>query len=105
MNCIVEFQNAIAHRIKDVGSYVNKTKEEKITINSLALVGEAGEIANKIKKHIWYSPQERQVLSNDIGEELGDVMYHAVQLATELGISMDTILKGCLTKIKNKEEV
>lgn len=101
---LIEFQLEIDTRIQKVADYSKKSSLEKMTLNSLALVGEAGEIANKIKKHSWYSPQPLPSLRKDITEELGDVMYHVSQLATELSIPLSAILESCLTKTKEKEE-
>ena len=101
---LINFQKEIDERIQGVGGYRNKTPDEKQAINALALVGEAGEIANKIKKHIWYTPQEKEAQKRDITEELGDVMYHIAQLATELGVPLSDVLLCCLDKTKRKEE-
>jgi NTP pyrophosphatase (non-canonical NTP hydrolase) len=98
------FQKEISERILKVGGYETKSLSGRLAINSLALVGEAGEIANKIKKHIWYSPQGREELRKDIKGELGDVMYHVAQLATELNLDLNSILEACLEKTRKKEQ-
>ena len=101
---LVKFQLEIEKRIQRVGGYGEKSVYDKLTINSLALSGEAGEIANKIKKHVWYDPQPIKGLRKDITEELGDVMYHVSQLATELSIPLTEVLESCLNKTREKEE-
>lgn len=59
---------------------------------TLGLVGEAGEIANKIKK---IERDKNNILDDKTREalkkELGDVLWYISQLATELGLSLDEI--------------
>lgn len=99
-----DFQATINQLIQRVGSYPAKNHNEKLSLNSLAMAGEAGEIANKIKKHTWYAPQQFEVLRTDLKEELGDVMYHVAQLATELKLNMSDILESCVEKSKNTDK-
>lgn len=57
---------------------------------TLGLAGEAGEIANKIKK---IQRDKNDILDDEtkesIKKELGDVLWYISQLATELGLSLD----------------
>lgn len=72
---------------------------------TLGLVGEAGEIANKIKKIIR---DENGVLSDEKRElvkgELGDVLWYMSQLATEMGLSFDTVAAENLKKLFSRLE-
>ena len=53
---------------------------------SLGLVGEAGEVANKVKKII------RDKKTNvDVASEIGDVLWYCAALANDLGISLGKI--------------
>lgn len=67
---------------------------------TLGLVGEAGEVANVVKK-MWRD-HEGDVTQDDrrrVADELGDVLWYLVQLATELHISFADIARLNLQKI------
>ena len=66
----------------------------------LGLSGEAGEIADKMKKVIR---DDGNVVSEEkkkeVKKEIGDVLWYVAQLATELGLSLDDIAKANLEKL------
>ncbi|MBI4812111.1 nucleoside triphosphate pyrophosphohydrolase family protein [Candidatus Falkowbacteria bacterium] len=67
---------------------------------TLGLAGEAGEVAEKIKKILR---DKNGALDEEtrgaIKKELGDVLWYVAQLATELGLSLDTIAENNLQKL------
>ena len=65
---------------------------------ALGLVGEAGEVANKIKKVIRDGTSP-----NNVREELGDVLWYLAMLSTELGYSLDTVADKNLWKLANRK--
>lgn len=72
---------------------------------TLGLCGEAGEVAEKVKKMIRddggvLSDQRREALAG----ELGDVLWYVAQLATEAGLDLDAIARGNLDKLRSREE-
>ena len=72
---------------------------------TLGLAGEAGEVAEKIKKLIR---DEGRVLTPEyrdaIGAELGDVLWYIAQLATELQLNLDDIAAGNIDKLFSRKE-
>jgi NTP pyrophosphatase (non-canonical NTP hydrolase) len=65
---------------------------------SMGLAGEAGEVANKIKKHI-----RDGVLDFDkVADELGDVLWYVSQMASELGYDLNTIAEGNIDKLYSR---
>lgn len=65
----------------------------------LGLAGEAGEVAENIKKS-WRN--QMRVTENrrvKIKDELGDVLWYVAQLSSELGLSLDEIAKDNLDKL------
>jgi NTP pyrophosphatase (non-canonical NTP hydrolase) len=72
---------------------------------TLGLVGEAGEIANKVKKVLRDS---EGVVSDEIREtlvgELGDVMWYVARLATELQTSSGLVAQENLNKLLDRKE-
>ncbi len=72
---------------------------------TLGLVGEAGEIANKVKKII--RDKNNQISNEDrqeIGKELGDVLWYLAQIATELGVSLEKIAQDNLDKLSSRQQ-
>jgi NTP pyrophosphatase (non-canonical NTP hydrolase) len=67
---------------------------------TLGLNGEAGEVAEKVKKII--RDKKGEVSDEDrreIGKELGDVLWYLSQLATELDFSLEEIAEENIKKI------
>lgn len=69
---------------------------------TLGLTGEAGEVAEQVKK-TWRNEGEltakRQV---KIEDEMGDVLWYVAQLATELGTNLDLIALRNLEKLRER---
>jgi NTP pyrophosphatase (non-canonical NTP hydrolase) len=75
----------------------------------LGLAGEAGEVADKIKKLIRdkgvESPQQvNEEDKEEIKKELGDVLWYIAQIATELGLDLHTIAEGNIEKLYSRME-
>lgn len=67
---------------------------------TLGLVGEAGEIANKIKKIARDEKGEISEASREmVKDELGDLLWYAAQLATELEIPLQEVVNMNIAKI------
>lgn len=71
----------------------------------LGLTGEAGEVAEKIKKIIRdnggiISEVQRQ----EIKKELGDVLWYVSQLATELKLDLDDVAFSNIVKLYSRLE-
>jgi NTP pyrophosphatase (non-canonical NTP hydrolase) len=71
---------------------------------TLGLCGEAGEVAEKVKKMVRddggvLSAQRRDALAG----ELGDVLWYVAQLATEAGLDLDAIARDNLDKLRSRE--
>ncbi len=72
---------------------------------TLGLCGEAGEVAEKIKKII--RDKNSNLFTSDILElekELGDVLWYLSQVASELELSLDSIATKNLEKLKSRKE-
>ncbi len=72
---------------------------------TLGLAGEAGEVAEKIKKIIrdknsFVSPEDQQ----EINKELGDVLWYVAQIATELKLSLDDVAENNIAKLASRLE-
>jgi NTP pyrophosphatase (non-canonical NTP hydrolase) len=84
-------------------------KEHALTYTALGLAGEAGEVANKMKKILRDADDseagraKRAELLSQIGAELGDVLWYVAELATVLGVSLDDIARENLDKLNNRK--
>jgi NTP pyrophosphatase (non-canonical NTP hydrolase) len=78
---------------------------EDMTSPALGLCGEAGEVAEKVKKTIR---DDGGVLSDErrdaLARELGDVLWYLAQLATEAGLDLETIAEDNLEKLLSRQE-
>lgn len=83
--------------------YKKYPREHKITYPALGLVGEAGEVAEKVKKIIR---DKSGVISEDdateIVKELGDVLWYVAILSDELGIPLAEVAKRNIAKLESR---
>ena len=72
---------------------------------TLGLAGEAGEVAEKIKKVIRDKNGTIDDETKDlIKKELGDVLWYISQLATEIGLSLDDVAEKNIEKLYSRME-
>lgn len=80
-------------------------KDNNYIYPTLGLVGEAGEIAEKIKKVIR---DDNNIITDEkrveITKELGDVLWYIANLSKELGISMEDVAAKNLEKLKSRQD-
>lgn len=66
----------------------SKDRTEALTYTVLALCGEAGELANKLKKHLRARTEPNTEV---LADELGDVLWYVSAVAQELGTDLETV--------------
>ena len=67
-------------------------EEHRILYPALGLAGEAGEVANKVKKLIRDGPDGRpDDWREQISSEIGDVLWYCAALATDLNMQLGMI--------------
>ena len=72
---------------------------------ALGLAGEAGEVANKVKKVIRDNGGVVDGFYEDqIVDEMGDVLWYLSSLATELGVSLNFVASRNQLKLKRRAE-
>ena len=72
---------------------------------ALGLAGEAGEVAEKVKK-VYRDNQGRITLDviADLQRELGDVLWYVASLASEIKLNLSLIAQNNLVKLQDRAE-
>ena len=78
---------------------------ENLLYPTLGLCGEAGEVAEKVKKMLRddggvLSAERREALA----KELGDVLWYVAQVATEADLELEAIAEGNLAKLLSRRD-
>jgi len=68
--------------------YKDQPAVDGLTYSVLALCGESGELANKLKKHLRAGTEPDQMV---LADELGDVLWYVSAVAKELGLDLVTV--------------
>ncbi|PKQ59760.1 hypothetical protein B5566_02650 [Mycobacterium sp. MHSD3] len=103
INDLVAYQRhaastAIYPGAADLDSY------EGLAYVTLGLAGEAGELANKVKKIARdFGGQVTNVDRAKLADELGDCLWYVAQFATQLGIDLDAIANTNLAKLHSRQ--
>jgi len=78
-------------------------KEQGVEYTALGLTGEAGEIANKVKK-VLRGDYDKDALRQMLAGEIGDVLWYTAMLATELDLNLEDIANGNLDKLASRKQ-
>jgi NTP pyrophosphatase (non-canonical NTP hydrolase) len=77
----------------------DRTHDQQLANAALGLTGEAGEVAEVIKKHLFHAtPLDQDALA----KELGDCLWYIGAFATVLGLSMDDIAQRNIDKLRKR---
>ena len=74
--------------------------DERLVENTLGLVGEAGEVAEKVKKLIR---DKSRFTKDDIIKELGDVIFYVTALANYYGSDLQEVIEKNVVKLDGRE--
>jgi NTP pyrophosphatase (non-canonical NTP hydrolase) len=76
-----------------------RTREQQLANAALGLAGEAGEVADMMKKHLFHAhPLDEDALV----KELGDCLWYVAGMATALGLSLDEIGARNIEKLRRR---
>lgn len=84
----------------DKAIYPKKAELEYLT---LGLTGEAGEIANKVKKILRGDKEFDEVAKKDLAAELGDVLWYLAVLADALGVNLSQVASSNINKLLDRK--
>ena len=74
--------------------------EHKIVYPALGLAGEAGEVANKVKKML----RDNNLKREDVAAEVGDCLWYIAALCRDLNFDMGYIARCNLDKLHSRME-
>jgi NTP pyrophosphatase (non-canonical NTP hydrolase) len=84
---------------------VYPNKDNNFIYPALGLCGEAGEVAEKIKKVLRDNDgivsEEKKI---EITKELGDVLWYVANLSKELGIPLEEVAAQNIEKLKSRQQ-
>lgn len=75
------------------------TTEARLLNAALGLTGEAGEIADTIKKHVFHG---HELDGNNLVKEIGDILWYAAFLCEILDIDMSTAMQLNVEKLQKR---
>ncbi len=94
-----EYERSAAH----TAVYPDIGRSRGVLYVTLGLCGEAGEVAEKVKKtlrdHDGRFNYERRLA---IGRELGDVLWYVARMCSELGLTMAEVADLNVTKLDER---
>ena len=77
-------------------------EQMKVTYPTLGLAGEAGEVADKVKKIYRDDRTDARFLA-EIAKEIGDVLWYCAVLADDLGFSLQQVAEMNIYKLKSRK--
>lgn len=72
---------------------------EALAQSGLGIAGEAGEVADALKKALFHS---HELDRSKIQKELGDVLWYVADLATTLGLDLDDVAAANIEKLRQR---
>ncbi len=93
------YQQLAARTLTEIPEEPLDAQQSMLVWNALGLVGEAGEVAEHIKKAIFHRHKlDREKLK----KELGDVLWYAAALCTNLDLTMEEVMASNIEKLKQR---
>lgn len=88
-----EYQNAVMRTCGQAEYH------ERLTMGAMGIAGEAGEICDLLKKHLFHAH------GLDFGktqEEIGDLMWYVALLCNTLGLTIENVMAANIEKLKRR---
>lgn len=96
--------NEYQQRAGDTGVYQGRGSGsiEALAYTALGCAGEAGEVANVVKKRLKIGEQLDADSKEKLLEELGDVMWYVAMAASEAHLSLELVAQWNLSKLQHR---
>lgn len=97
--------NDYQDKAMQTGFYPGRHRLEGLIYTALGAAGEAGEVANKVKKIIRDNDGSCTGETKDaIASEVGDVLWYLAMLASEVGYTLEEIARMNIQKLASRAE-
>lgn len=92
-----DYQELAARTLIDRPGFVVNDQDMMILWNALGLAGEAGEVAETVKKGILH---QHGLDRDKMAKELGDSLWYIAALCTKLELDMGAVMAANIEKLK-----
>lgn len=95
--------NMNTYQRKSQKTAIYPNKGNNLIYPVLGLCGEAGEVAEKVKKQIRdHEGEVDQTFREAIRKELGDVLWYVAAITTELGMDLSWVAEENIEKLRSR---
>jgi NTP pyrophosphatase (non-canonical NTP hydrolase) len=94
-----EYQKLAARTLIDCPDFELTGQETMVIWDAIGLAGEAGEVADLVKKGIFH---QHGLDTEKLQKEIGDVLWYAAALCTTLGFDLSKIMEANIEKLKSR---
>lgn len=90
--------------VESMASDASKASHQaRLTTAALGLAGEAGELADEIKKHLFHGHNlTKEKLREKVTKELGDIIWYATFLMTTMNTTMEEVQEQNIKKLQER---
>lgn len=82
-----------------IRDHEDMTNPGELLNGALGLTGEAGEVADMVKKYFFHG---HELDEDDLIKELGDVCWYLALICTAIGISLEEVMCANIGKLKKR---
>lgn len=75
------------------------TQQKRLLLGALGCCGEAGEVAEMVKKHVFHGHVFDATSVEKLVKELGDVLWYITYLAHHNGAQLSTVMNANISKL------
>lgn len=94
-----EYQDAAARTLIDAPDATYTGDEMMLVWNAIGLAGEAGEVADTVKKAVFH---RHGVDRDKLVKELGDVLWYVAALCTKLDVPLSEVMALNIAKLRQR---
>ncbi len=97
-----EYQRLAGRTLIDGPDAEYDSNEIMLVWNALGLAGEAGEVADIIKKAVFHQHGFDEATVSKLIKELGDVLWYVAALCTKLSVPIETVMECNIIKLEQR---
>ena len=94
-----EYQKLAARTLIDAPDFKIPDNEIMLVWNAIGLAGEAGEVAELVKKGVFHRHGIDDEFRQKMKKELGDVAWYMAALCTKLDLDMGEVMQANIDKL------